>query len=62
MTADLYPYTPNQNVCLAAGALFGLSALIHTFMMFKKRTWFYMPMVIGAFSKHYPSLRDAQRN
>jgi hypothetical protein len=53
MTVELYPYTPNQNACLAAAALFGLSAIIHTFMMFKKRTFFYMPLIIGAFSKSY---------
>jgi hypothetical protein len=47
---ELYPYTPNQNACLVAGALFGLSALIHIFMMIKKRTWFYTPLVAGAFS------------
>jgi hypothetical protein len=52
MTADLYPYTPNQTLCIVAAGLFGISANIHIFMMIKKRTWFYTPMVIGALSKH----------
>jgi len=51
MAADVYPYTPNQTLCVVAAGLSGISANIHIFMMIKKRPWLYTPMVIGALSK-----------
>jgi hypothetical protein len=48
---DLYPYDPSKIGTLATAGLFGITAFIHLVMMFRKRTWFYAAMVVGAFSQ-----------
>ncbi|KAG4431805.1 hypothetical protein IFR05_012713 [Cadophora sp. M221] len=45
----VYPYTPNAPICIVMAILFGISASYHLFQMIKKKTWFYSPLVVGAF-------------
>jgi hypothetical protein len=47
----LYKYDPSKTAAIIAAGLFGLSAQFHLFQMIRKKTWFYMPMTMGAFSK-----------
>ena len=51
----LYHYDPSKTAAIIAAGLFGLSATFHLFQMIRKKTWFYTPMTIGAFSKLPPS-------
>ncbi|KAK9847348.1 hypothetical protein MYU51_019559 [Penicillium brevicompactum] len=44
----MYPYEPSIIKALIAVGIFGLSAGLHTFVMAKKKTWFYSCLVIGA--------------
>jgi len=50
----IYSYKPNEPVCIAFALLFGASTIYHVFQMGRHRTWFYVPMVIGAISKKIP--------
>ncbi|CAG7970769.1 unnamed protein product [Penicillium nalgiovense] len=45
---SMYPYRPSIIKALIAAGIFGLSAGLHTFVMTKKKTWFYSCLVIGA--------------
>ncbi|KAH8598859.1 RTA1 like protein-domain-containing protein [Bisporella sp. PMI_857] len=45
----IYHYKPNSGVCIAAAILFGGSAAYHFFQMVQKKTWFYIPLVVGSF-------------
>lgn len=47
----MYPYEPSIIKALIAAVIFGLSAVLHTFAMTKKKTWFYSCLVIGAWSR-----------
>ena len=47
----LYQYEPSQIACLIALGLFGVSLFYHLFQMVKKKTWFYICLVMGSFSE-----------
>lgn len=42
-----YYYEPSMVAAAIFVAVFGLSTLLHLFQMFKTRTWFLIPFVIG---------------
>ena len=46
----IYHYDPSKTAALIAAAVFGISAFTHLFQMIRKKTWFYTPMTVGAFS------------
>lgn len=46
----IYPYKPSQMATIVFAALFGASAIVHLWVMIKKKTWFYTSLNIGAFS------------
>jgi hypothetical protein len=46
----IYKYEPNIMVAIIAAGLFGVGGVLHLYVMCRKRTWFYMPIVVGAFS------------
>jgi len=48
---NLYKYEPSQIACLVAVGLFGISLFYHLFQMVKKKTWFYICLVMGSFSE-----------
>ncbi|KAH8597387.1 RTA1 like protein-domain-containing protein [Bisporella sp. PMI_857] len=43
----LYPYTPNKAAAYVYVALFAITAIIHTIMMFPFRAAFFIPLIIG---------------
>ncbi|CAH0021390.1 unnamed protein product [Clonostachys rhizophaga] len=42
-----YPYVPSAGAGYAFMVLFGLVTLFHAVLMFKTRTWYFIPMVLG---------------
>jgi hypothetical protein len=48
----IFPYEPNQGICIAAAILFGLSAAYHLFQTIRTKTWFYTPLIVGSISKN----------
>lgn len=48
---SFYHYDANPEAILGVAAGFGLSAVVHLIMMISKRTFFYTPMTVGAFSQ-----------
>ncbi|KAH6957475.1 RTA1 like protein [Fusarium avenaceum] len=43
-----YPYTPSKIAGICAAALFGILILVHIFNLFRTRTFFCIPFLIGA--------------
>ncbi|TVY78580.1 Protein RTA1 [Lachnellula suecica] len=43
----LYHYEPSFGAAIAFVALFGVSAALHIFQLARKRTWYFIPFVIG---------------
>jgi hypothetical protein len=50
---NLFSYTPSEPLALLAAGLFGVSAIVHLVVMIRKRTWFYMALVVGSLSKSF---------
>jgi hypothetical protein len=46
-----YHYTPSVPAAVVFTALFGISSLLHLYQLFRKRTWYFIPFVIGGFCK-----------
>ena len=44
----LWPYTPSVAGGVVAAIVFAILSCIHIFRLFKNRTWFCIPFVIGA--------------
>jgi hypothetical protein len=47
----LYHYTPSLAAAAVFVVLFLATALLHVFQLFKNRTWYFIPFVIGGFCK-----------
>ncbi|KAJ4366029.1 hypothetical protein N0V95_000255 [Ascochyta clinopodiicola] len=45
---SLYPYTPSGAAAIISAIVFALLLAVHTFKLFKTKTWFAIPFVIGA--------------
>ncbi|KAF3041902.1 hypothetical protein E8E12_006217 [Didymella heteroderae] len=43
----LYRYYPSQVAAIIFVVLFGLTTILHLFQLVKKRTWYFIPLVIG---------------
>jgi hypothetical protein len=43
-------YEPSILAAIVAAGMFAAGGLVHVLVMCRKKTWFYMPLVIGAFS------------
>jgi len=52
----LYHYTPSLAAAVIFIALFAGTTLLHTFQLIKKRTWYFIPFLIGGFCKLYPAI------
>jgi len=50
----LYRYIPSQVAAIIFVVTFGLTTLAHIFQLFKKRTWYFMPLIIGGICKTAP--------
>lgn len=52
-----YPYVPSAGAGYAFMVLFGLVTLVHAVLMFKTRTWYFIPMILGGICKLHPKRR-----
>lgn len=43
----LYHYDPSTAAAVAFAAVFGLTSAVHIWQIFRNRTWFFIPFVIG---------------
>lgn len=43
----LYRYHPSQVAAIIFVVLFGLTTVLHLFQLIKKRTWYFIPLVVG---------------
>jgi hypothetical protein len=48
-----YHYQPSMAAAALFVALFGIVTVAHVYQMFRSRTWFMIPFVIGGFCKSY---------
>lgn len=44
---DLYSYDPSMAAAVIFIILFLLITIIHTYQMFRTRTWFFIPFLLG---------------
>jgi hypothetical protein len=49
-SSGYYPYEPSKAGATISMLLFGASAFVHLWQLFKTRTWFFSAFLIGAFS------------
>lgn len=47
----LYHYNPSTAAACVFVVLFAVSAIVHTFQLVWKRTWYFIPFVIGGICK-----------
>lgn len=55
-----YEYYPSMAAAVIFIILFGTVTLLHTYHLFRTRTWFFIPMVIGAYCKSPLFSREEQ--
>jgi hypothetical protein len=52
-----YRYYPSSVAAIIFVVAFGLTTLLHTFQLVKKKTWYFIPLIIGGLCmSHVPSL------
>lgn len=49
-----YNYDPNFGAAAVFIILFGVSSLTHLFQIFKNKTWYFIPFIIGGACEHAP--------
>ena len=49
----LWDYVPSVVVGVVAAAIFGIFMLVHIIFLLKKRTYFCIPLAIGAFCTYW---------
>jgi len=60
MASDKVPWTPFDHylpsAVLAAifAGLFGITTLWHVWQLWRKRTWYFIPLVVGGFREYDP--------
>jgi hypothetical protein len=52
----LFHYYPSQAAAIIYIALFTITTLLHLFQLSKKRTWYFIPFVIGGTCEASPFL------
>lgn len=45
---SLYPYSPSNIAAIVGVVVFAIIFVVHVFRLFKTRTWFCIPFIIGA--------------
>jgi hypothetical protein len=48
---NLYEYNPSTEAAALFGALFGISTAWHAFQLFRGRTWYFIPFLLGGLCK-----------
>ena len=49
---EYYTYDPSLPAAIIFIIAFVITALFHTYQLFRTRTWFYIPLAIGSYCKH----------
>ena len=57
-----YHYTPSLAASAAFAALFGISAIAHATQLTIRRTWYFIPFVIGGLCKQSLNLSFSESN
>lgn len=52
----LYHYEPKKVPAIIFLVLFGISSILHIFQLVRKRTWYFIPFVIGGACKRFLDL------
>lgn len=55
----LYRYYPSQVASIIFVVLFGLTTMLHLFQLVKKRTWYFIPLVVGGACKYHSFIGHA---
>jgi hypothetical protein len=51
-----YRYYPSNVAAIIFVIAFAVTSLLHVFQLFKKKTWYFIPLIIGGFcTSHIPS-------
>lgn len=56
MAFSYYEYLPSKAAAVVACLIFIIITLLHTWQLFRTRTWFFIPFVIGGFCKYKVNL------
>ncbi|KAF7591052.1 hypothetical protein BBP40_002012 [Aspergillus hancockii] len=59
MGYKFYHYDPSAGAAVAFAAVFGLTTLIHLWQMFRARTWYLTPFIIGGIYRDFVGLVEA---
>ena len=51
---ELYKYTPSLAAAVLFIVLFALTTSLHSYQMFRTRTWFYIPFLLGGLCTYKP--------
>jgi hypothetical protein len=46
-----YRYVPSMVAAVMFVVVFALTTILHTFQLVKKRTWYFVPLVVGGLCK-----------
>jgi len=57
---ELYRYTPSRVAAVIFVVLFALTTAVHLFQLIKRRTWYFIPFVLGGCCKYNFSILYAQ--
>jgi hypothetical protein len=47
----LYDYDPSKGAAVVFAIIFALTTFLHTFQMIRKRSWYFIPFVLGGLCK-----------
>ena len=47
----LYDYDPSKSAAVVFAIIFAITTLLHMFQMIRKRSWYFIPFVIGGLCK-----------
>ena len=50
----LYHYDPSLAAACVFAVMFGVSTLLHIFQLLRRRTWYFIPFVVGGTCKPSP--------
>lgn len=56
-----YYYSPSMAAAVIFIILFGVATALHTVQMFRTKTWFLVPFVIGGICKSNPAISEPKK-
>lgn len=57
-----YHYRPNKPAAYLFLALFALSTLLHLFYLFRLRSWYFIPLILGGIGMQYQPMDPSSRS